>query len=144
MKINQKSVPEEAPRQLKSTQDRTWDPFGMPRCVQERPKGISGASGECLRARSARPGSTQSVPKGASGRQRGRQGALSSSPRRPKSTPNRPRERPNLVSFVQLVGEALTERFSLIVVDLRSFSKVCEPSKVSRLSVKTGVWHFPR
>ena len=110
-KINEKSVPEEAPRQLKSTQDRTWDFFGMPRCVQERSKGISGASGECLRARSARPGSTQSVPKGASGRQRGRQGALSSSPRRPQSTPNLRRERPNLVFFVQLVCEALSERF---------------------------------
>ena len=88
-KIDQKSIPGDAPGHPKSTQNRSRDPLGTPRGVQERPKGVSGASRERPGASPARSGSARRVAKGAPGRQKGRPGAPGSAPRRPKSTPSR-------------------------------------------------------
>ena len=109
--IARKSIPGDASGHPKSTQNRSQDPLGTHRGVQERPEGVSGASWERLGASPARPGSAQGVPKGAPERQKGRPGALGSALRRPKSTPSRVRERKNRVFLARRVREASSERF---------------------------------
>ena len=138
-RINRKSIPGDASGHPKSTQNRSQDPLGTHRDVQECPEGISGASWERLGASPARPGSAQGVLKGAPGRQKGRPGALGSTPRRPKSPPSLVRERNYRVFFARRVREASSERF---FVDFRFFCEVCEPLKVLRLLAKTEVRPF--
>ena len=110
-KIDRKSIPGDASGHPKSSQNRSRDPLGTPRGVQERPEGVSGASRERPGASPARSGSARRVTKSAPGRQKGRPGAPGSAPRRPKSTPSRVRERKNRVFFVLRVGEASSDRF---------------------------------
>ena len=114
--IEQKSVPgpswdtpwrhRECRKHLGSVPEASWGIPGVPR---------------------QRPGGRRVTP----GRQKGHPAAPRSAPRRPKSTPSRVGERKNMFVSRDSLTKHCRSDFLSILVDLRRFRKVCEPSETS-------------
>ena len=134
-----RELPGAAPEHPKSIQNQSRDPLGTPRGAQEHSEGIPGASWKRLGAPPARPGIARRVPKSDPGRQEERPGAPGNASESPKSAPGGAK-----IDVFPRGSFAKRRRSDVpsIFVNFRAFRKVCEPSKVPRLSAKSKVRPF--